>query len=150
MFRGNILQLTKQTGLWKPLCLCCYPIVQFSSRKERIYPSGRMVWKFSLSLISDFTRCTSCLPNLPNGRGHIFYTCIWGLPRVVLDPLSICKWQGPPPHAVCRELSEDALITGLTCTAASCCPRSTWRLSGAVSGRECDHNFLMTWDWTVL
>lgn len=37
-------------------------------------------------------------------------------------------------------LPQDALITGLICLAASCHPRrSSWRLSGAVSGREFDH-----------
>lgn len=38
MFRGNLLQLTKQNGLWKALCLSCYPIVRFFFHKEKNFP----------------------------------------------------------------------------------------------------------------
>lgn len=138
MFRGNILQLTKQKVLWKPLCLCCYSIVQFSLRKERIYPSGRMVWKFSLSLISDFTRCTSCL--LPCWMaGGTYFTCIWGC-----QGWSWMLWgyvnDRAYPLILC---GESCLRMLLSLVSLACCLLLSYKyLFRAVSGREFDRNFL--------
>lgn len=71
MFRGNILQMTKQKGLWKSLCFySVIPLSHSPCTKEKL--NLQEGWSGNiLSLISDFTRCSSCLL-----AGDTFFTNI--------------------------------------------------------------------------